>query len=383
MRKLFLTLFLCQSIFQVFAQGFYNKGSIVSVSSQTIITVPDSLVNTGTIVNNGDLLISGAWINLGTYDAGFGEINFNSDLVQTINHNDQSFGKLTISGTGEKQFLANITIESELDLQSGVLKSENGAKIILREGAVITGGSDQSHIVGPVESGRLGAMLFPIGNGTLYLPVEISNGIDEGDRVTITLNELSSGQVLTGDAELIKLSTKRYWELSILQGSFKERRIKLPLSNEDDLTGNLDLLVVAEGGNPLGPYSSLGQSARTGDLTSGSVTSEQAPTVSFLTAAALTGERGIEVFNGVSVIQDGQNDWMKIRNIELYPANRVTIFNRWGDRVFEMGGYDNNQKAFRGESNINGNNKLPGGTYFYSIDLGDGTAKTTGYLQIK
>jgi hypothetical protein len=48
-----------------------------------------------------------------------------------------------------------------------------------------------------------------------------------------------------------------------------------------------------------------------------------------------------------------------------------------------MAGYDNNQKAFRGESNINGNNKLPGGTYFYFIDLGDGTATTTGYLQIK
>lgn len=383
MRKLFLTLFLCQSLFQVFAQGFYNKGSIVSVSSQTILTVPDSLVNTGTLINNGDLLISGAWINLGTYDAGSGEINFNSDLGQTINHNDQSFGKLTISGAGEKQFLANITIESELELQNGILKSVNGARIILREGTVITGGSDQSHIMGPVESGRLGAMLFPIGNGTSYLPVEISNGIDEGDRVTITLNELSSGQILTGDEELAKLSTKRYWELAILQGSFKERKIKLPLSNEDDLTDNLDLLVVAESSNPLGPYASLGQSARTGDLSSGSVTSGQAPTVSYLTAAALTGERGIEVFNGVSVIQDGQNDWMKIRNIELYPANRVTIFNRWGDSVFEMTGYDNNQKAFRGESNINGNNKLPGGTYFYSIDLGDGTAKTTGYLQIK
>lgn len=383
MRKLFLTLFLCQSIFQVFAQGFYNKGSIVSLSSQTILTVPDSLVNTGTLINNGDLLISGAWINLGTYDAGSGEINFNSDLVQTINHNDQSFGKLTISGSGEKQFLANITIESELELQSGILKSVNGAKIILREGTVITGGSDQSHIMGPVESGRLGAILFPIGNGTSYLPVEISNGIDEGDRATITLNELSSGQILTGDVELAKLSSKRYWELSILQGSFKDRRIKLPLDDEDGLTDNLDLLIVAGSNTATGPYASLGQSARTGDLTSGSVTSEKTPVITFLTAAALTGERGIEVFNGVSVIQDGQNDWMKIRNIELYPANRVTIFNRWGDRVFEMNGYDNNQKAFRGESNINGNNKLPGGTYFYSIDLGDGTAKKTGYLQIK
>ncbi len=383
MRKLFLILFLCQSTFLVFAQGFYNKGSIVSVSSQTIFTVPDSLVNTGTLINNGDLLISGAWINLGTYDAGTGEINFNSDLVQTINHNDQSFGKLTISGTGEKQFLANITIESELDLQSGILKSANGAKIILNQGAVVTGGSDQSHVVGAMEAKGAGDWIFPIGNGTKFLPVEITNVTDASANATLTLHEITSGDVLTGEVELGKLSTKRYWELILGAGNLNQSKIILPLSGENDLTSNLDLLIVAGSNTANGPYASLGQSARTGDLTSGSVTSEQAPSVSFLIAAALTGERGIEVFNGVSVIQDGQNDWMKIRNIELYPSNNVSIFNRWGDKVFEMSPYDNNQKAFRGESNINGNNKLPGGTYFYSIDLGDGSPKTTGYLQIK
>lgn len=355
----------------------------MSVSSQTIFTVPDSLVNTGTLINNGDLLISGAWINLGTYDAGTGEINFNSDLVQTINHNDQSFGKLTISGTGEKQFLANITIESELDLQSGILKSANGAKIILNQGAVVTGGSDQSHVVGAMEAKGAGDWIFPIGNGTKFLPVEITNVTDASANATLTLHEITSGDVLTGEVELGKLSTKRYWELILGAGNLNQSKIILPLSGENDLTSNLDLLIVAGSNTANGPYASLGQSARTGDLTSGSVTSEQAPSVSFLIAAALTGERGIEVFNGVSVIQDGQNDWMKIRNIELYPSNNVSIFNRWGDKVFEMSPYDNNQKAFRGESNINGNNKLPGGTYFYSIDLGDGSPKTTGYLQIK
>lgn len=383
MRKLFLILFLCQSTFQVFAQGFYNKGSIVSVSSQTVLTVPDSLVNTGTLINNGDLLISGAWINLGTYDAGTGEINFNSDLVQTINHNDQSFGKLTISGTGAKQFLANITIESELDLQSGILKSANGAKIILNQGAVVTGGSDLSHVAGSMEAKGAGDWIFPIGNGITFLPVEITNVTDASANATLTLHEITSGDVLTGEVGLGNLSTKRYWELVLGAGNLNQSKIMLPLSDENDLTSNLDLLIVAGSNTANGPYASLGQSSRTGDLTSGSVTSEQAPAVSFLTAAALTGERGIEVFNGVSVIQDGQNDWMKIRNIELYPSNNVSIFNRWGDKVFEMSPYDNNQNAFRGESNISGNNKLPGGTYFYSIDLGDGSPKTTGYLQIK
>jgi gliding motility-associated-like protein len=383
MRKLFLTLLFGQSIFQVFGQGFYSKGAIVSLSSQTILTVPDSLVNTGTLVNNGDLRISGAWINLGTYDAGTGEITFNSNQVQTINHNDQSFGKLTIGGTGEKQFLADITIEGELDLQSSVLKSENGAKLILNKDAVVTGGSDQSHVVGPVEAKGTGDWIFPIGNGTTFLPVEIINVTDANAIATLTLNELTSGDVLTGAVELGKLSSKRYWELVLGAGNLNQSKIKLPLADEDGLTDNEDLLIVAGSSTATGPYTSFGQSTRTGNLNSGSVTSEQAPTVSFFTVAALTGERGIEVYNGVSVIQDGQNDLMRIRNIELYPSNIVTVFNRWGDKVFEMSPYDNNQKVFRGESNINGNNKLPTGTYFYLIDLGDGSEKTSGYLVIR
>jgi hypothetical protein len=159
----------------VMGQGLYNKGATISIATQTIFIVPDSLVNNGTLTNNGDLRISGAWINNGAYDAGTGVINFNSDLVQTINHNDQSFERLVISGTGEKQFLANITIESELDLQASNLISVNGAKIILNDGATVLGGSDQSHVVGPVEVKGTGNWIFPIGNGSSYLPVQINN----------------------------------------------------------------------------------------------------------------------------------------------------------------------------------------------------------------
>ncbi len=382
MRKILLTIFFSAASLYAVAQGFYNKGSIVSLSTQAILTVPDSLLNTGTLMNDGDLRISGAWINLGTYEAGAGKINFNSNLIQTINHNDQAFGKLTISGIGEKQFLANITIEAELDLQSSVLKSVNGAKIILSENAVVTGGSDQSHVLGPVEARGNGNLFFPIGNGTTYLPVEITGVTDPTAIATLTLNEITASETLTGEVEISKLSSKRYWELVLGSGTLNPSKIKLPLVDEAGLTDDLNLLVVAGSVNAIDSYESIGQTGFRGDLISGTVTSELAPTVGFYAVAALTGETAIEVFNGVSVTVNGKNDFLKIHNIELYPSNKVIIFNRWGDRVFEMTGYDNDQKSFKGESN-QGGNKLPGGTYFYSIDLGDGSPKTTGYLVVK
>lgn len=364
-------------------QGLYNKGATFSIAPQTIVTLPDSLLNTGTILNDGDLRISGAWINQGTYDAtGTGKINFDSDLPQTINHNNQSFSKLVISGTGQKNFLANITIESELDLQSSVLKSANDAKIILLEGSVVMGGSDGSHVVGPVERHGLGNWIFPIGNGTTYLPVEMSAGTDEGDIATLSLHELSGGETLSGSPDLTELSSKRYWELVLSQGSLTNRKMTLPLSDED-IAADLNLLVVAGSDKATTEYVNLGQSDLMGDLIAGSITSKDPLTLRYYTVAATSGETDIEVFNGVSIIQDGKNDWLKVKNIELYPDNNVSIYNRWGDRVFTMDKYDNSQRNFRGESNVNGSNRLPAGTYFYSIDLGNGSPKATGYLQIK
>ena len=383
MKKIFFSLIFFLVTCLAFTQGLYNKGSVISLAPQTILIVPDSLVNNGTLINNGDLRIAGAWINGGTYVAGIGEINFDSDLPQVINHNDQSVANLTISGGGEKQFLANIIIQSELKLESGILRSGNNAKIILNEGVVVTGGSDNSHIQGPVERRGKGDWLFPTGNGIAYLPVEITNVTDPAATATLALNELTSGQVITGDQELAQLSTRRYWELVLGGGKLDESKIKLPVSGEEGLTGNVDLLVVAGSNSATASYSSLGQSNLTGTLTSGSVTSEQSPAFAFFTVAAILGERGIEVFNAVSPNGDGKNEFMKIRNIELYPDNRVIIVNRWGDRVFEMPGYNNDIKIFRGESNVNGNSKLPGGTYFYFIDLGDGSAKKTGILEVR
>jgi len=364
----------------VSAQGFYNKGSVLAIATQTVLTVPDSLVNTGSILNNGDLRISGAWINQGTYDAaGTGKINFDSDLPQTINHNNQSFNRLVISGTGDKNFLANITIESELDLQSSNLKSVNGAKIILNPGVTLSGGSDQSHVIGPVEIQGSGDWLFPIGNGTTYLPVEILGVTDANASATLTLYE--TGESLSGEIGVSKLSGKRYWGLSVNGGSISNSsQIRLPIFDEA-LLDRLDLLVVAGSDVATSGYKSLGQSALVGDLSLGSVTSTDAPTLKFYAVAS--GETGIEVFNGISVNStEGKNDFFRIKNIELYPDNTVAIFNRWGDKIFETKGYDNNQKKFSGDSKSSGG-KVPAGTYFYSINLGDGSKAATGYLEIK
>ena len=90
----------------------------------------------------------------------------------------------------------------------------------------------------------------------------------------------------------------------------------------------------------------------------------------------------IEVFNGISPNGDGLNDFFEIRNIAaLEPNNTVSIYSRWGDKVFEVENYDNDQKRFIG-LNDNGN-ELTSGVYFYKVKFASGKKEITGYLTIK
>ena len=86
----------------------------------------------------------------------------------------------------------------------------------------------------------------------------------------------------------------------------------------------------------------------------------------------------ILVYNGISPNGDNLNDVWRMPGIDQYPNNEVRVFNRWGHLVFERQGYTNAQGW---DGRWNGRD-LPDGTYFYMIDLKDGSAVMSGYLQI-
>jgi gliding motility-associated-like protein len=72
---------------------------------------------------------------------------------------------------------------------------------------------------------------------------------------------------------------------------------------------------------------------------------------------------------------DGNNDTFIIQGIELYPVNKVIVYNRWGNIVYQRNNYKN---EWDGNSNVNkiGSNSLPIGTYYYLIDYGKDRHKT-------
>ncbi len=75
---------------------------------------------------------------------------------------------------------------------------------------------------------------------------------------------------------------------------------------------------------------------------------------------------------------DGINDAWVIEGIENYPNNVVKVYNRSGHEVFSAGGYQNNWEAFYKDNS----EKLPPGSYYYVIDLGDGGTPQDGWIFI-
>ncbi|UPZ14215.1 PKD domain-containing protein [Flavobacterium humidisoli] len=87
----------------------------------------------------------------------------------------------------------------------------------------------------------------------------------------------------------------------------------------------------------------------------------------------------LKIYNEFSPNDDGQNDFFYIDCIERYPNNQLEIFNRWGNLVYYQKGYKNTW-----DGKEEGSAKtLPEGTYFYILDLGDGSKKTSGWVYLK
>ncbi|MEZ4956093.1 MAG: gliding motility-associated C-terminal domain-containing protein [Saprospiraceae bacterium] len=83
----------------------------------------------------------------------------------------------------------------------------------------------------------------------------------------------------------------------------------------------------------------------------------------------------IIIYNGFSPNDDGVNDTFTILNIESFPDSDLSVYNRWGNLVYQTIGYQNDWDGYYE------GRPLTDGTYFYYLKL-DGRREFTGYLQI-
>ena len=93
-------------------------------------------------------------------------------------------------------------------------------------------------------------------------------------------------------------------------------------------------------------------------------------------SALVTVISSLSIPNAFSPNGDGINDTWNIKDIEGYPNCTVDIFNRYGTKVYSSRGYG---VAWDGRYN---NADLPVGTYYYIINLNDGSKVISGYVTL-
>jgi gliding motility-associated-like protein len=79
---------------------------------------------------------------------------------------------------------------------------------------------------------------------------------------------------------------------------------------------------------------------------------------------------GLVIPQGFSPNNDGLNDTFEIIGIGLYPENELHVYNVWGKEVFSMDGYDNSWDG-KASTGVSSGEKLPTGTYYYILKLGN------------
>ncbi|MDX1470583.1 MAG: gliding motility-associated C-terminal domain-containing protein, partial [Flavobacteriaceae bacterium] len=89
------------------------------------------------------------------------------------------------------------------------------------------------------------------------------------------------------------------------------------------------------------------------------------------------------IYNEFSPNGDGANETFVIDCIERYPNSKLEIYNRWGSLVYEDVGYQNDWTGTsNGDAVIDQDSDLPVGTYYYVLDLKNGSEPRSGWLYI-
>ncbi len=92
------------------------------------------------------------------------------------------------------------------------------------------------------------------------------------------------------------------------------------------------------------------------------------------------------IWQAISPNGDNMNDVWIIEGIELFPDNKVQVFDRYSNLIYEVEGYNNQDKVWHGQSNRGlFSDKAADGSYFYKLDLGDEkvTKPLSGFIILK
>lgn len=405
----------------VLAQEVKNK--------QVIINEGTASVMDGGVVSMGydfDNTSQGSMKNDGTI---YYYRNFNNDNIYThskdlkgskavfTRYEDQ--GKQVISGNSFSEFYhvelnnpeptlafdlkSNMDINGTVVFKNGIIKVDSlQGMLSFHQGARALTPTDVSHADGLVEKIGNEEFQYPKGDKGLYRYARISAPVNEKDvyEGKYALKDKNFFREHATKSGVINLLNEReYWIIN--KGNKNNRGDVMLTLSWDERTTPKELLKNPEKELHIVRWDEKQQlwvdEGGVVDLKSKEITTATSVQgYGFFTLATVKTdwllEGDIVIYNFVTPNGDGKNDYFTIDNIKQFPNNIVEIYNRWGVKVYDTKNYDSNGNVFRGysdgRSTLNKNEKLPTGTYFYTVtyDYSDTNGKRinkkSGFLHL-
>ena len=190
---------------------------------------------------------------------------------------------------------------------------------------------------------------------------------------TITLTNLSQGQFDTIVVEDI-LSSPADFEIVSNEtsvGTFNESTNEWELSN---FGANQEaVLIISAIPSRIGNYSNT--ASITSSFPADGNPDNNESTVNFVITESDCIDPGT-ICNIFSPNGDGVNDELILVNHQNYPQSNLAIYDKYGNLVYQKQAYDS---SWQGEGD---SGDLPRGTYYYLLNLGDGTDVKKGWIQL-
>lgn len=206
-----------------FSQGLYNT-AMLHINDATI-HVNGEISSEGTIENNGLVALTGDWDCRGSY-AGLGTLEAYGATPQKIIHHNQEVHRLVANGRGAKQLDGALTVGGQLSLQLGIIEVSSEDALIMKESAVVSGGSSQSYVDGPLTVTGTGYKFFPIGKNATYAPIEFADVA--GTSVQYAVEVFENAPAIAVDGVVVQRGL--YWQRKDLGGTFAGSAIVVPLT---------------------------------------------------------------------------------------------------------------------------------------------------------
>ena len=233
--------------------------------------------------------------------------------------------------------------------------------------------------------------IFPIGNDDKLRPIIVTNSTPATNIKAAYFNEdpnfpsvFTSNFSTTSLAPTVSaVSNIEFWDFDGPPNSL----VTLTWNNESNIANLVpDLLSLRVVGWHIvdEEWKDLGNSNVTGTITEGTIDSflYNPSDYEIITFGSLVTIDDINVYNLFSPNDDGVNDTFVIEGIEAFP-NQLKIFNRWGNTVYSAKNYQNNWNGVANTNrSLNEGDKLPPGTYFYSLEIKDPKKTSSGWIYI-